>query len=41
LAASRNRVVGVSALVRGLKPGHTYHYRLVAVSSSGRTAEPD
>ena len=26
---------------RGLKPHHTYHYRLVAISSSGRTVGPD
>jgi hypothetical protein len=40
-AGSRNRVLSISALVRGLKPGHAYHYRLVAISSSGRTVGPN
>ncbi len=40
-AGSRSKAVSISALVRGLKPGHAYHYRLVAISSSGRTAGPD
>ncbi len=35
------RVVSISALVRGLRSGHRYHYRLVAISSFGRTVGPD
>jgi hypothetical protein len=40
-AGSRNKTVSVSALIEGLKPGHTYHYRLVATNSAGRTVGPD
>ncbi len=38
---SRNGIVSVSVTVKGLKPGHKYHYRIVVTSSGGRVTGSD
>ncbi len=38
---SHNGIVSVSATVKGLKPGHKYHYRIVVTSSGGRVTGSD
>jgi len=40
-AGARNKTITVQASLSGLKRGHVYHYRLVAINSSGRTPGPD
>jgi hypothetical protein len=38
---SHNGIVSVSVAVKGLKPGHKYHYRIVVTSSGGRVTGSD
>jgi hypothetical protein len=40
-AGAGGNIVAVSKLVRGLKPGTSYHYRVVATSSGGTTSGGD
>jgi hypothetical protein len=40
-AGKKNKIVTVKVAVHGLKPGHKYHFRLVAISSTGRTNGSD
>jgi hypothetical protein len=40
-AVAANKVRKVSVAVHGRKPGHTYHFRLVAISSAGPSYGPD
>ena len=40
-AGARKATLSVHAKLSGLKPGHVYHYRLVAISLRGRTTGSD
>ncbi len=40
-SGSHNGIVSVSVAVKGLKPGHKYHYRIVVTSSGGRVTGAD
>jgi hypothetical protein len=40
-AGKKSKIVTVKVAVHGLKPNHKYHFRLVAISSTGRTNGSD
>lgn len=40
-AGKKNKIVSIKVTVHGLKPDHRYHFRLVAISSAGRTNGSD